>query len=99
MKNILFRAASLALAISISALPTPTKSAVRGQSQNEDPPKLREAKLRSGPEVAARVRKLKEKNKDLKAALKVFERRGHTPKIDESSLITTKLSSSYGPNY
>lgn len=55
-----------------------------GAQQTRQPP----PKAKSGPEVAARVKTLKENNKTIRAALKVFENKGHKPKIEDSSALT-----------
>lgn len=46
------------------------------------------SKAKSGPEVAARVKALKESSKSVREALKAFETKGHKPKIEDSSAIT-----------
>lgn len=51
--------------------------------QNDKTPKVK-----SGPEVAARVKLLKENNKTIRAALKVFEDKGHKTKIEDSFALT-----------
>lgn len=50
-------------------------------------------KIKKGAEVAAKVRKLKESNKNVRAALKLFEDKKRTPKIDQSFAINGSLSS------
>jgi len=48
-------------------------------------------KVRKGAEVAAKVRKLKESNKNVRAALKVFEDKKRMPKVDASFAINGSL--------
>lgn len=45
---------------------------------------IKEFKVKRGAEVAARVKKLKERNKGVRRALATFEQNKHVPKIDES---------------
>lgn len=50
-------------------------------------------KIKKGAEVAAKVRKLKESNKNVRAALKLFEDKKRMPKIDQSFAINGSLGS------
>jgi len=50
-------------------------------------------KVKKGTEVAAKVRKLKESNKNVRAALKVFEDKKRMPKVDASFAINGSLGS------
>jgi hypothetical protein len=50
-------------------------------------------KVKKGAEVAAKVKKLKESNKSVRAALKVFEDKKRMPKIDQSFSINGSLGS------
>src|SRR5215510_10865028 len=65
--------------------------------QKQEKPTLRRAgkdfKIKKGVEVAAKVRKLKDSNKDVRAALKLFEDKKRTPKIDQSFSINGSLAS------
>jgi hypothetical protein len=51
-------------------------------------------RVKKWAEVAAKVRKLKDSNKNVRAALKVFEDKKRTPKIDASFSISGSLGSS-----
>ncbi len=51
-------------------------------------------KIKSGPEVTARVKALKEGNKQVRKALQSFEVRGHKPKIEEAWSLTSTLPAS-----
>lgn len=66
--------------------------------QNREKRPLRRAgkdfKVKKGAEVAAKVRKLKESSKNVRAALKLFEDKKRTPKIDASFAINGALASS-----
>lgn len=55
---------------------------------------IKEFKVKRGPEVAERVKKLKEKNKAVRRALGTFEQNKHAPKIDESYAISGTFESS-----
>ena len=65
--------------------------------QKREKPTLRRAgkdfKIKKGAEVAAKVKKLKESNKNVRAALKLFEDKKRTPKIDQSFAINGSLAS------
>src|SRR6267143_176019 len=50
-------------------------------------------KVKKGAEVAAKVRKLKESNRSVRAALKFFEDKKRMPKIDQSFAINGSLGS------
>ena len=52
------------------------------------------SKMKSGQEVTARIRNLKEHNKDVRAAFNTFEKRGRTPKFDDALLINATLEPS-----
>ncbi|HEX8722708.1 MAG TPA: hypothetical protein VF736_18975 [Pyrinomonadaceae bacterium] len=54
--------------------------------------KVKDFKVKKGPEVAARVRALRESSENVRAALRYFERKGRPPQIDESF----SMSGSYG---
>ncbi len=65
--------------------------------QKREKPTLRRAgkdfKIKKGAEVAAKVKNLKERNKNVRAALKLFEDKKRTPKIDQSFAINGSLAS------
>lgn len=82
-------AAMTALAIPLASRPT---NALASTPKQQD--KQNELKIKQGSEVAARVKKLKEKNKQVRDALNAFERKGHLPKIDEAWSVSGTLSSS-----
>jgi hypothetical protein len=97
MKNFVSRATSFLLVISVAALTAPlTPQTVkatgnRGQSSGEKP---ETAKVKTGPEAVSRVKKLKENNKSVRAALRAFEKGGHAPKLEDSWVITDKVPAS-----
>lgn len=81
----------------------PQKKEIKSQKkqikpQNREKRPLRRAgkdfKVKKGAEVAAKVRKLKESSKNVRAALKLFEDKKRTPKIDASFAINGALASS-----
>src|SRR5207253_8403342 len=77
----------LVVAILVLSLPlTPNYAAASSQTGQQNNQKAPKAK--SGPEVASRVRALNESRRDVRAALKVFENKGHKPKIEDSSALT-----------
>ncbi len=65
--------------------------------QKREKPNLRRAgkdyKVKKGAEVAAKVKKFKENNKSVRAALKVFEDKKRMPKIDQSFAVNGSLGS------
>jgi hypothetical protein len=71
------------------------KKQIKPQKREKRP--LRRAgkdyKVKKGAEVAAKVRKLKESNKNVRAALKLFEDKKRMPKVDASFSINGSLSS------
>ena len=74
----------------------PTKAQKKEfKPQNREKRTLRRAgkgfKVKKGAEVAAKVRKLKDSSKNVRAALKLFEDKKRTPKIDASFSITGSL--------
>jgi hypothetical protein len=58
--------------------------------------KAKDAKVKTGSEVAQRVKQLKQANKDVRNALGMFEnnekKNGHKPKIEESRSFTSRVS-------
>lgn len=87
----------LMLAALALALPGPRRAGAAAgappASAQSDPAPTKAA-TKVGPEAAARARQLKANHKSVKAALKVFERRGHAPKIEDSWIITDKARAS-----
>ena len=73
----------------------PQKQQIKPQKREKRP--LRRAgkdfKIKKGSEVAAKVRKLKESNKNVRAALKLLEDKKRTPKVDASFSINGSLGS------
>lgn len=65
---------------------------------NSGEKKARDAKTKTGPEIAKRVNELKSSNKQVRNALKAFEnnsaKNGRSPKVEESWAITGTLTSS-----
>jgi len=57
-------------------------------AQSNQQTKNQSSKAKSGPEVAARVKALKESSKSVREALKAFETKGHKPKIEDATAIT-----------
>jgi len=55
---------------------------------------VKDFKVKKGPEVTAKVSKLKESSENVRAALRYFEKKGKPSKIDESFAITGSTSSS-----
>lgn len=66
----------------------------RGEHQNRWRLKGDTGKVKTGPEVAARVRKLKEEYGGVRAAFRAFERKGRTPKIDEAVAVVGQFTPS-----
>jgi hypothetical protein len=78
----------LALVLSLTTLSFAHSKVATGKIIDNNQLKDRAFKAASGPEVAARVRLLKEQSKDVRAALKVFENKGRRPKVEESSMLS-----------
>jgi hypothetical protein len=79
--------------VSVLTLPlTPWNAKAEGGSQDRSA--SRQFKVKTGSEAVARVGILKQNNKNLRAALSIFEKRGHKPKIENSTVVTDKLSDS-----
>ena len=78
-----------------AATPQSQKKQIKAQKREKRP--LRRAgkdyKVKKGAEVAAKVRKLKDSNKNVRAALKLFEDKKRMPKVDASFSINGSLSS------
>ena len=49
---------------------------------------VRDVQVKRGAEVAARVRQLRETNRNVRAALREFEKRGRRPKINDAVMLT-----------
>lgn len=98
MKNIVRSVVSLLLVVAIVGLMVPlapqSAAAIDQQNKQEKQQRVKDIKIQNGPEIAARVKKLKESNKNVRAALRAFEKNGHTPKIDAAVVITGKVESS-----
>lgn len=94
MKNCVSRALTFLLAIALTALSAPLKPQNVSAAPSQGVGQAGTARTKTGPETVARVKKLKEKNKSVRAALEVFEKRGHTPKIEDSWIITDKVPAS-----
>jgi hypothetical protein len=95
----------LALCMSITLLPYAAATAQSTKSQKSQikpqqrtKPQLHRAgsgyKIKKGTEVAAKVKKLRESNREVAAALKLFEDKKRPPKIDNAFAITGTLSRS-----
>lgn len=82
-----------AFALSLTVLTLPSAQASAGGQRAERQPTVKSSKTKSGPEVVARVKSLKEHNKDVRAALGEFERRGRAPKFDDATLVTATFES------
>src|SRR5712692_6012015 len=54
------------------------------QQRPENPLKHIKARTEKGPNVGNRIRQLRRANNSVHTALEAFEKRGHTPKIDEA---------------
>ena len=50
------------------------------------------ANVKVGPEVAARVKRLRDNNQNVRAALRAFERKGRKPRVEDSWMITDRVS-------
>ena len=72
------------------------KKQIKPQNREKRPLRRtgKDFKVKKGAEVAAKVRKLKESSKNVRAALKLFEDKKRTPKIDASFAINGALASS-----
>lgn len=64
----------------------------RGEHQNRWRLKSGTGKVKTGPEVASRVRKLKEEYGGVRAAFRAFERKGRTPKIDDAMAVAGQFT-------
>jgi hypothetical protein len=79
-----------------AAIQKPKSRKMQIKPQKREKPTIRRAgknyKVKKGAEVAAKVKKFKESNKSVRAALKVFEDKKRMPKIDQSFAINGSLS-------
>ncbi|MFN2455675.1 MAG: hypothetical protein ABR577_15805 [Pyrinomonadaceae bacterium] len=100
MKNFVRATAISLLIVAVFGLSIPSLQhsmviAGTNQPQNKGK-KVKDVKVKTGPEVAQRVKQLKQYNKQVRNALKSFEdsgqKNGHMPKIEESSAITGTVS-------
>lgn len=80
----------LLLTVLCTAAP-PSRSAVTGANSSV-PKKVKNVKVKSGREVAAKVLKLRENNENVRAALRYFEKKGKPPQIENSFAITGTYS-------
>lgn len=95
MKNIVRLAASALLLAAIFGLAIPMSLRSADARLTEPAAKgVKDFKVKKGPEVAAKVRKLKEGNENVRAALRYFDKKGKPSKIEESFAITGSSSSS-----
>lgn len=98
MRNTLRSAVSYLLALSLFAwiVPlTPRSSALAGSAPPGRQKVRRSVKggqVRTGPEAAARIRKLREESADVRAALRAFERRGRAPKVEEAVVVVGEFA-------
>jgi exosome complex RNA-binding protein Csl4 len=80
-----------------AAIQKPKSKKMQIKPQKREKPTIRRSgknyKVKKGAEVAAKVKKFKESNKSVRAALKVFEDKKRMPKIDQSFAINGALSS------
>jgi hypothetical protein len=77
--------------LTLTSTCAPVSAGVVAQKQHEKQSVIRDSKVKTGTEAAGRVKSLKEHNKDVQAALKAFEKRGHTPKVDEALLLRATI--------
>jgi hypothetical protein len=97
MKNFIRWATSAVLVAAIFGLAIPLS--LRSTEANAEATVakgVKDFKVKKGAEVAAKVRKFKENNENVRAALRYFEKKGKTPKIDEAFAITGSVSNSNG---
>ncbi len=102
MTNMRSSAASIFLAAVIltTMLPGPLYGYAKSPTiqTNAGETKAKDAKTKTGPEIAKRVNELKSSNKQVRNALKAFEnnsaKNGRRPKVEESWAITGTLTSS-----
>jgi hypothetical protein len=89
--------ALLGLALFTSVLPISGLRYGHAKAKVQDQ-ETKDAKIKTGPEVAQRVNQLKQANKQVRNALKIFEnnerKNGRKPKIEESWAITGRVASS-----
>ena len=96
MKKLVRSTLAFHLMIATLMLPTLlTRSAKALNGSPIDPEQSpRIAKIKTGPEVADRINGLKQSSKDLRNGFKIFERKGHRPKIEDAWIATDKLAPS-----
>jgi hypothetical protein len=97
MKNVLRSTLSSSLVVTVFALSIfhardlTLISASAAQKQQEKKRHVTDIAVKKGVEVAARVRKLKEMDKSVRAALAAFEKKGRAPRIEEAIAVTGKF--------
>lgn len=102
MRNTVLKLLSLTLIVTLGLgvliLPSAVTSA---QSPHNRQRSVRNAVAKTGAEVAARIRQLKEQNREVRAALRAFERNGRAPKLDDALMIsgTVERSTATNNNY
>ncbi|MDX6497242.1 MAG: hypothetical protein QOG23_502 [Blastocatellia bacterium] len=96
MKNLV--RSTLAFYLVMAALMLPLVLTPHGKAFNGGPtgpePSPRRVQIKTGREVADRVGALKQSSKDLRNGFKIFERKGHRPKIEDAWIATDKLAPS-----
>src|SRR5258706_3959601 len=95
MKNLVRLATSALLIAAIFGLAIPMSVRSREASLGEPGAKgVKDFKVKTGAEVAAKVRKFKESSENVRAALRYFDKKGKPSKIDKAFSITGTASSS-----
>ena len=94
MKNLVRSATSVLLLAAIFGLAIPMSVHSTKASLGEPAANGVNLKVKKGPEVAAKVRKLKESNQNVRAALKYFDKKGKPSKIDDAFAIVGYAPSS-----
>ncbi|MFZ0750376.1 MAG: hypothetical protein WAM70_13515, partial [Pyrinomonadaceae bacterium] len=87
MKNLVRFATIAVLMAATFGLAIPMFPRAAEASLGEPGKGIKDFKIKKGPEVAAKVRKLKESSENVRAALKYFDKKGQTPKIDDAFAI------------
>jgi hypothetical protein len=82
-----------AFALSPALLAFPPTQASAGGRKAEKKWTVKSSNTKSGPEVAARVKSLKEHSKDVRAAFEAFEKRGRAPRVDDATLVSGSFDS------
>lgn len=95
-----FALVTIMLGVIVPVEPNFTAIASTNKSQDKEK-KVKDTKVLRGPEVAARVKKWKEQNENVRVAFRAFEKNGRRPRIEDSeSAIGTVVSetASHGVN-